>query len=466
MDNLQNKNSADCIVFDEQAEYCHQIASMNRGRNLKYYIETLGCQMNEADSEQISGMLIQMGYTGTLDIAKADIIVFNTCCVRENAEFKLYGHIGKLKTVKQLKEGLLIVICGCMMQQKHIVEKIKKSYKHIDIVFGTHNRHEFPKLLFRRITEKKKIYEVWEDNKGIIEKVPVKRKSVITAFVPITYGCDNFCSYCIVPYVRGREKSRNPEIIKNEIINLASEGINEITLLGQNVNSYNCGMDFPGLLYYISDISGIDRIRFMTSHPKDLSDNLIKAMKEIPQMCSHIHLPLQSGSSSILKQMNRKYTKDEYLFLIEKIRESLKDITISTDIIVGFPGETEDDFQETLQVYEKAGFDFAYTFIYSKRSGTPAANREDQIPDDVKNRRFAKLISLVNDMTLKSNINDENKVLQVLVEGKSRTDDLVMTGRTRSNKIVNFKCDTDFTGSLIDVKIVKGHTWHLEGEKI
>ncbi|MFA5342112.1 MAG: tRNA (N6-isopentenyl adenosine(37)-C2)-methylthiotransferase MiaB [Clostridia bacterium] len=465
MDNLR-KNSADCIIFDEQAEYCHRVSSMNRGLNLKYYIETLGCQMNEADSEQISGMLIQMGYSQISDILSADLIVFNTCCVRENAEFKLYGHIGELKAIKQTNKELIIVICGCMMQQPHVVEKISKSYKYIDIVFGTHNRHEFPMLLYRRLTQNRKIYDIWNENKGIAEEVPIERKSRISAFVPITYGCDNFCSYCIVPYVRGREISRDPGNIKMDILKLSKDGIKEITLLGQNVNSYYYNMDFSELLHYISDVPSIDRIRFMTSHPKDLSDNLIKAIKEIPNMCHHIHLPLQSGSSSVLKQMNRKYTKDDYLLLIDKIRNSIKDITISTDIIVGFPGETDSDFEETLSVYKKAGFDFAFTFIYSKRTGTPAANREDQIPEEIKNIRFSKLISLVNEMTLKSNINDENKVFQVLVEGKSRTDDAIMTGRTRSNKIVNFKSNADFTGKLINVKIVKGHTWHLEGEII
>ena len=422
--------------------------------------------MNEADSEQLAGMLTDMGYSETEDISSADIIVINTCCVRENAEFKLYGHIGELKALKQNNKDLLIVLCGCMMQQSHVVDKIKKSYKQIDIVFGTHNRQEFPKLLFDRINKGKKVYDIWEESIGIAENVPVKRKSAVTAYVPVTYGCDNFCSYCIVPYVRGREHSRHPESIKNDIVKLAAEGIKEITLLGQNVNSYNFGMGFADLLYYISDIRGIERIRFMTSHPKDLSDNLIKAMAEIPEMCSHIHLPLQSGSSRVLQQMNRKYTKEQYLILIDKIRASVKDVAISTDIIVGFPGETEADFNETLEVYEKAGFDFAFTFIYSKRTGTPAAKRPDQIPDELKNQRFARLVALVNDMTSASNIRDENKVLQVLAEGKSRTDRTVMTGRTSSNKIVNFKCDNDFTGHLINVKIKKGHTWYLEGEKI
>ncbi|NLF35971.1 MAG: tRNA (N6-isopentenyl adenosine(37)-C2)-methylthiotransferase MiaB [Clostridiaceae bacterium] len=465
MDNLQ-KRTEDCISFEEQAEYCHNVAVFNRGKNLRFHIQTLGCQMNEADSEQISGMLIQMGYTFIEDIEKADLIIINTCCVRENAEFKLYGHIGELKILKKTNKNLITIVCGCMMQQKHVVEKIKNSYKYIDIVFGTHNRHELPKMLLSRLSTGKKVYEIWEDNKGIAENVPVERKNNISAFVPITYGCDNFCSYCIVPYVRGRETSRDPEKIKQDIIDLSQKGIKEITLLGQNVNSYNYGMDFSKLLYYSSDVPGIERIRFMTSHPKDLSDNLIKAMAEIPSICNHIHLPLQSGSTEVLKQMNRKYTKDDYISLVSKIKMAIPEISISTDIIVGFPGETEYDFNETLDVYKKTGFDFAYTFIYSKRTGTPAAKRIDQIDDDVKGKRFKRLVDLVNEMTLSSNVKDENKILKVLVEGKSRTDDKIMTGRTESNKIVNFRCDSDFTGKIVNVKIIKGHTWHLEGEKI
>ncbi|MDD3972798.1 MAG: radical SAM protein, partial [Clostridia bacterium] len=267
MDNLQ-KRTADCISFEEQAEYCHNVAVINRGKNLRFNIQTLGCQMNEADSEQISGMLIQMGYTFIEDIEKADLVIINTCCVRENAEFKLYGHIGEWKVLKKANKNLITIVCGCMIQQKHVVEKIKNSYKYIDIVFGTHNRHELPKMLLSRLSTGKKVYEIWEDNKGIAENVPVERKSNIAAFVPITYGCDNFCSYCIVPYVRGRETSRDPEKIKQDIIELSQKGIKEITLLGQNVNSYNYGMDFSKLLYYISDVPGIERIRFMTSHPK------------------------------------------------------------------------------------------------------------------------------------------------------------------------------------------------------
>ena len=466
MNDFCNKYPSDNMLLYNADQYCRKIASINYGKNAKYFIETLGCQMNEADSEQLAGMLTDMGYSQAEDISSADIIVINTCCVRENAEFKLYGHLGELKILKQRNKELLIVLCGCMMQQSHVVDKIKNSYKYVDILFGTHNRQEFPELLFDCINEKKKIYEIWEESRGIAENVPVKRSSTITAYVPVTHGCDNFCSYCIVPYVRGREHSRHPEMIKKEIIQLASEGIKEITLLGQNVNSYYCGMDFPGLLHYISDIEGIERIRFLSCHPKDLSDDLIKAMVEIPKMCSHIHLPLQSGSNKVLQQMNRKYTKEQYLMLIDKIRASIKDIAISTDIIVGFPGETEEDFNETLEVYEKAGFDFAFTFIYSKRTGTAAAKRPDQIPEDIKDTRFARLVALVNDMTLASNIRDENKVLQVLTGGKSRTDRSVMTGRTSSNKIVNFKCDNDFTGHLVDVKIKKGHTWYLEGEKV
>lgn len=466
MDDLQKQDFVDCLTFEEQIEYCHQVANINHGKNPKYFIETLGCQMNHADSEQISGMLMHMEYMPTGNMEQADLIIFNTCCVRETAEFKLYGHIGELKALKQANKKLVTVVCGCMMQQKHVVERIIKSYKQIDIIFGTHNRHEFPKLLYKRLKENKKVYDIWEDSKGIAENVPIERQNGISASVPITYGCNNFCSYCIVPFVRGREISRDPALIKQDIVDLSKKGIKEVTLLGQNVNSYYYDMDFAKLLYHISDVPNIERIRFMTSHPKDLSQDLITAMSEIPTVCSHIHLPLQSGSSKVLQQMNRKYSKEDYLSLVGRIRETIPNIALSTDIIVGFPGETDEDFEETLDIYRQAEFDFAYTFIYSRRTGTPAAKRDDQISTDIKNERFKRLSVLVKQMTQKSNREDENKILKVLTEGKSRTDDSIWTGRTESNKIVNFKGDADFTGKLVDVKIIKGHIWHLEGESI
>lgn len=463
MNNRENKLALGG-AFENQIEYCNEVISLNRGKYPKFYIRTLGCQMNEADSEQLMGMLIEMGYQPWDKIEEADFIIFNTCCVRENAEQKLYGHIGELKALKSKNKNLITALCGCMMQQEHVVEKIKNSYHYIDIVFGTHNRYRLPELLHKRLTGSKRVFEIWEDNKGIAENIPVARQDKISAFVPITYGCDNFCSYCIVPYVRGREVSREAKSIRKDIEELAKEGVKEITLLGQNVNSYNSSMNFPQLLHYLSDISGIERIRFMTSHPKDLSVELIEAIRDIPSLCKHIHLPLQSGSSSVLKMMNRKYTKESYLSLISLLKEEIPHISISTDIIVGFPGETEEDFLETLDTYEKVGFDFAYTFIYSKRTGTPAAIKKDQVPDDTKSERFNRLIDLVNRLTEESNKEDENKILKVLVEGKSKTDPSYYTGRSESNKIVNFKADKDFTGTIVDVKIIKAHSWHIEGE--
>ena len=452
-------------ALDEQKQYIERIREMIAGKQMGYFIQTLGCQMNESDSEHIAGMLRDMGYIKTESVEEASIIVFNTCCVRENAEFKLLGHIGEIKRLKEINSGLITVICGCMMQQEHITNKIKKSYKFIDIIFGTYNRHELPKLIYRKMTLKKRIFDIWEEQKEYVEGTPVERTSDITAYVPIVYGCNNFCSYCIVPYVRGREISRKPQNIREEVETLANDGIREITLLGQNVNSYESDMDFPQLLYYLSDISGIERIRFMTSHPKDLSDDLIEAVASIPKLCKHIHLPLQSGSSKVLKEMNRHYTKESYLALIDRIRSKIPDVTLSTDIIAGFPGETEEDFAETLDVINKVAYDFAYTFIYSKRVGTPAEKREDQISDEVKDERFGRLKNIIDAYSLSSNIKDVGRVLKVLAEGPSKTNADIMSGRTESNKIVNFSCDPSFKGSMVDVKIIKGHTWHLEGEK-
>ena len=315
MDDLQKQDFIDCLTFEEQLEYCHQVANINHGKNPKYSIETLGCQMNHADSEQISGMLMQMEYMPTGNMEQADLIIFNTCCVRETAEFKLYGHIGELKALKQANKKLVTVVCGCMMQQKHVVERIIKSYKQIDIIFGTHNRHEFPKLLYKRLKENKKVYDIWEDSKGIAENVPIERQNGISASVPITYGCNNFCSYCIVPYTRGRERSRDMISILNEVKDLAARGYKEVTLLGQNVNSYHfvektTEIGFPELLEQVAIAVPNMRIRFTTSHPKDMSDATLEVIAKCPNMCQFIHLPVQSGSNNVLKAMNRKYTRE------------------------------------------------------------------------------------------------------------------------------------------------------------
>lgn len=440
------------------------------GNPVKYNIETFGCQMNENDSERLSGMLSEMGYSECFTRAGSDLIIFNTCCVRENAEQKVYGHLGALKKLKQKNPNLIIAICGCMMQQPEVVEHIKKVYKHVDIIFGTHNLYKFPELLNKAIETGKTVIDVWDSTGSIAENMPITRKESLKAWVTVMYGCNNFCSYCIVPYVRGRERSRSIEEIKNEVIKLAQEGCKEITLLGQNVNSYGKDLEgeysFAGLLRELNTVDGIERIRFMTSHPKDLSDELIFAMRDCQKVCEHLHLPVQAGSTKILDDMNRRYTKEQYLALINKVKQHIPGIALSTDIIVGFPGETEEDFAETLDVIAKAKFDMAYTFLYSKRTGTPAAKNPDQVPEEVKKERFDKLLLLQNKISRE--INDEllGKEVEVLVEGLSKSSKTTFTGRTRENKIVNFKGTPDLVGQLVKVKIDTIQTWSLQGELV
>nr|WP_173585592.1 tRNA (N6-isopentenyl adenosine(37)-C2)-methylthiotransferase MiaB [Ruminiclostridium josui] len=440
----------------------------NMGKPVRYNIETFGCQMNENDSERLSGMLSEMGYSECSERKDSDLIIFNTCCVRENAEQKVYGHLGALKKLKETNPNLIIAICGCMMQQKEVVEHIKKTYKHVDIIFGTHNLYKFPELLNTAITTKSTVIDVWDSTGSIAENMPIARKDNIKAWVTVMYGCNNFCSYCIVPYVRGRERSRSLEEIKNEVEKLAADGCKEITLLGQNVNSYGKDLEgdvtFAGLLRELNKIQGIERIRFMTSHPKDLSDDLIYAIRDCEKVCEHLHLPVQAGSSKVLDEMNRKYKKEQYLELIEKVKSNIPGIALSTDIIVGFPGETEEDFSETLDVAAKVRFDMAYTFLYSKRTGTPAAKNPDQVPEEVKKQRFDKLLELQNKIS--KEINDEllGKEVEVLVEGLSKNSKTTYTGRTRENKIVNFKGSPDIVGKLVKVKIDEIQTWSLLGK--
>jgi len=468
-----NDDCGDGAGIDEtsmQKEFIHQIAELNRGTVKKYFIGTFGCQMNENDSERLAGMLTAMGYLEASDIRQAHIIIYNTCCVRENAENKLYGHIGALKELKKQNPDIVIAVCGCMMQQEDAVKHITKSYRHVDLIFGTHNLHRFPELLYRVLKERRVIVDVVDDEYPVIEGIPVKRENNIKAWVTIMHGCNNFCSYCIVPYVRGREKSRKIEDIVKEVTELASQGYKEITLLGQNVNSYGKDMGngtrFEDLLYRINDIPGIERIRFMTSHPKDLSDGLIQAIRNCSKVCEHLQLPVQSGSSKVLKDMNRKYTKEQYLELVSKVKENIPGIALTTDIIVGFPGETDDDFEDTLDVVEKAQFDMAYMFLYSKRKGTPAAEREDQVPDEIKKIRFDRLLNVQNRISKSKNDLLVGTNMEVLVEGLSKTDPGFYTGRTRTNKIVNFKADRDLTGSMATVRINNAFTWYLEGEVV
>ncbi|WP_127836385.1 tRNA (N6-isopentenyl adenosine(37)-C2)-methylthiotransferase MiaB [Clostridium prolinivorans] len=443
---------------------------MNKSNILKYFIETWGCQMNEEDSEKLSGMLKSLGYIRTNKKEEASIIIFNTCCVRENAELKVYGNLGALKNLKQKNPDIIIAVCGCMMQQEGIANNIIKKYPFVDIIFGTHNSYKFPEYLNRVKQEGKSIIEVTNKEEGIIEGIPIDRESNIKAFVTIMYGCNNFCTYCIVPYVRGRERSRKPENIEAEIKDLVSNGYKEITLLGQNVNSYGKGLtediNFAKLLKRINNIDGLERIRFMTSHPKDLSEELIETIAQCNKVCEHIHLPVQSGSSNILKKMNRQYDRKQYLDLVKKIKKSIPNISLTTDIIVGFPGETEKDFEETLSLVKEVEFDSAFTFIYSKRKGTPAYDMDNQVDDEIKHERFNRLIEVVNEISYKNNKSYYGKVVEVLVEGRSKNDINKLTGRTRTGKLVNFTGSFDSIGKLVNVKITEPLSFSLNGEQI
>jgi len=436
--------------------------------NKKYYIDTWGCQMNEEDSEKISGLLKGIGYIRTEIREESDIIIFNTCCVRENAELKVFGHLGALKALKRKNPDLIIVVTGCMMQQKGMPDKVMSKFHHVDIIAGSYNSYKLPEYIERVKIEGNSIVEVWDKEKDIIEGLPVDRKSDVKAFVTIMYGCNNFCSYCIVPHVRGRERSREPGNIINEIKGLISKGYKEITLLGQNVNSYGKGLNpkitFAELLRRVNEIEGLDRIRFMTSHPKDVSDDLILAMAECDKVCEHGHFALQSGSTQILEAMNRKYTREDYFNLVKRLRKAVPNIAITTDIIVGYPGETEEDFMDTLTLAEQVEFDSAFTFIYSRREGTPAAKYEDQIPDSVKHERFNRLVKVVNDSMAKKNKEYEGKIVEILVEGPSKNDDTKLMGRTRTSKLVNFDGSIDLVGKLVKVKITKAQSFSLVGE--
>ena len=439
---------------------------MNKG-NKKYTIITYGCQMNEHDSEKIAGMLQKMGYEETQDKNETNLIIYNTCCVRENAELKVYGNIGALKKLKSERDDLILAICGCMMQQPQIVEEIKKKYRHVDLVFGTHNLHKFPELLINTMQSDTTLVDVWKEEDGIIEDVPVSRKYGIKALVNIMYGCNNFCTYCIVPYVRGRERSRKLQDIVDEVTKLAGNGTKEITLLGQNVNSYGKTLDnrisFSDLLRNLDKIKGIERIRFMTSHPKDLSDDLIDAIAECKKVCEHLHLPFQSGSNKVLDKMNRKYTKESYLALVDKVKTKLPNIALTTDIIVGFPGESEENFNDTLEVVKKARFDSAFTFLYSIRTGTPAATMNNQINDELKHERFNRLLESVNSISEDINKKYQNKNVEVLVEGNSQNNPNKLMGRTRQHKLVNFEGDVSLIGQLVNVKITEVKRFSLNG---
>lgn len=435
--------------------------------NKNYYILTMGCQLNENDSEKIAGMFETMDFHMSNKMEEADIVIINTCCVRENAEEKVFGKLGELKKIKE-KKNLIIGICGCMMQEEIMREKIKKSYPFVDIVFGTHTLHMLPEDLYKAITENEKIVDILDIDGEIHEGIPIKHNHSKQASVTIMYGCNNFCSYCIVPYVRGRERSRKPEDIISEIKELANDGYIEVTLLGQNVNSYR-GADnygFAQLLRDIDKIEGIERIRFISPHPKDFTDDVIEAIREGKHICKLIHLPLQSGSSKVLKEMNRRYTKEEFLELVTKMKNRIPNATFSTDIIVGFPGETEEDFEETLDVVRKAKFEQIYMFIYSRRVGTRADKMENQIPEEIKHKRFERLKELYESQIPEQNQKYVGTVQKILVEGISKNNPNIYTGRLECNKVVNFEGCPELVGRIINVEIVKEHIWYLEGKVV
>ena len=426
------------------------------GRSLTYHVTTFGCQMNARDSEKLTGILEQAGFAEVQD-EQADFVIYNTCTVRENANLKVYGHLGLLKHAKKSNPHMHIALCGCMMQEPEVVEKLEKSYRFVDLIFGTHNIFKFAELLAKMLESGEQIIDIWDGTKEIVEELPVERKYPFKSGVNIMFGCNNFCSYCIVPYVRGRERSRKPEDIVREIESLAADGVSEIMLLGQNVNSYGKTLkdpvSFAALLRQAEKVEGIARIRFMTSHPKDLSDELIQVMKESKKVCRHLHLPLQSGSTRILKAMNRKYTKEQYLDLTEKIRREIPDISLTTDIIVGFPGETEEDFQETLDVVRRVCYDNAYTFIYSKRTGTPAAVMENQVPEEEVKSRFDRLLALVQENARAQTARFAGTVQEVLIEEVNEHDSSLLTGRMSNNLLVHFPGDAALIGSIRNVRL-------------
>ncbi len=424
--------------------------------------------MNEHDSEIIAGMLEEKGMTRTDAAADAGVIIFNTCSVRENADKRFFGTLGQVKKKKKNEPGTIVCVCGCMMQQQHIIDTVKTKYPWVDIIFGTHNIHKLPELLTNVMNEKERQIDVWPEGGEIVEGLPSKRLFSCKALVNIMYGCNNFCTYCIVPYTRGRERSRKPENVLNEVKALVSDGVREVMLLGQNVNSYRGDekTDFAELIYRLDEIEGLDRIRFMTSHPKDLSDRLIKAFADCGSLCRNIHLPVQSGSSRVLEMMNRKYNRDQYMELVDRIRETVPEITISSDIMVGFPGETEEDFLDTLDLIERVRYDSAFTFLYSPRKGTPAAEDPDQIPEEIKHDRFNRMVELINGISAEKNAAMEGRVEDVLVEGASKNSIDALAGRTDGFKLVNFRGDRSLIGQIVPVRITKGKTFSLEGELI
>ncbi len=460
--------------LERQQSFMDKIKAINeefyikKGRRKKMHITTFGCQMNAHDSEKLHGMLVKMGYEPTEEEKDADFVIYNTCCVRENAENKVYGNLGYLKHQKKRNPYMKIALCGCMMQQETVLQTIREKYKHVDIVFGTFNLYKLAELIYTNYETNAPVFDIWKEHREIVEDLPSVRHFKYKASVNIMFGCNNFCSYCIVPYVRGRERSRCSEDILNEVRQLAKDGVKEVMLLGQNVNSYGRGLEeditFAQLLRKVNEIDGIERIRFMTSHPKDLSDELIYAMRDCEKVCDHIHLPFQAGNNDILRVMNRKYTKEQYLALVDKIRSEIPDIAVTTDIIVGFPGEDDACVDDTIDVIRRARFSGAFTFIYSKRTGTPAAAME-QVSEETAKKNFNRVLEALNPIIYDINKEKIGKVYKVLADDVSSDADFI-TGRLEDNSLVHFKGDESLLGEILDIRITDCKTFYLIGERI
>ena len=462
----KKRNKEDIKIL--RNEYHVPKEAKNMGLNKRYFVKTYGCQMNEHDSEMISAILEDMGYSKANDYNDADLIILNTCAIRENAHNKTFGMLGRIKHLKQTKKDLLVGLAGCMSQEESVVDEIISKYKWMDFVFGTHNIHKLPEILKEHMRTKKLEVNVWSNEGNVIEGIPSKRDSKYKAWVNIMYGCDKFCTYCIVPYTRGKQRSRLPLDIIEEVKKLKLEGYKEVTLLGQNVNAY--GKDFKDMDYKMENLledvakTGIDRVRFVTSHPWDFTDSMIDVIAKYDNICNYIHLPVQSGSSRILKLMGRRYTKESYIELYNKIRNKLKNCSITTDIIVGFPGETKEDFEETLSLARECKFDSAFTFIYSPRKGTPAAKMKDDVSLEEKEQRLHELNEVINKYALEANEKLVGQVVPVLIEGESQKDNSLVAGYTDTMKLVNVKADKSSIGKIINVKITDAKTWSLDGE--
>ncbi|MBP2240209.1 tRNA-2-methylthio-N6-dimethylallyladenosine synthase [Cytobacillus eiseniae] len=462
------KRGKEDVKYHNDFDIPEEFHEMGRGR--KFYIRTFGCQMNEHDTEVMAGIFLNLGYEPTDSVEDANVILLNTCAVRENAENKVFGELGHLKHLKKEKPDLLLGVCGCMSQEESVVNKILKTYDQVDIIFGTHNIHRLPNILHEAYMSKEMVVEVWSKEGDVIENLPKVRKGNIKAWVNIMYGCDKFCTYCIVPYTRGKERSRRPEDIIQEVRQLAAQGYQEITLLGQNVNAY--GKDLEGMSYGLGDLMDeirkidIPRIRFTTSHPRDFDDYLIEVLAKGGNLVEHIHLPVQSGSNEVLKIMARKYTREHYLELIRKIKAAIPNATFTTDIIVGYPNETEEQFEETMSLYREVGYEAAYTFIYSPREGTPAAAMQDNVPLEVKKNRLQRLNALVNELSAEAMKKYQDEIVEVLVEGESKNNPDVLAGYTRKNKLVNFKGPKSAIGKIVKVKVTGTKTWSLNGDMI